>query len=119
VDFSDAFANFLDLNLIDWLFGPVDGGSGRGRRLPRKGIVPDVRGLDVAAARARLRAEGFKDKVRQLEPHPAPVMGIVVDQSPRPGVCWNRTTPVRIDVSHPPAVQRDGGQGGGGPMRGV
>jgi hypothetical protein len=106
---SDEVANLFDVDFLDWLFGVVDGGSGRGRRLPRKGIVPDVRGFDVAAARDVLHSEGFQAVVKQLEPHPAPVMGVVVDQAPRPDVRWNRARPVRIDVSHPPAVQRDAG----------
>jgi hypothetical protein len=108
---SDAIENLLDFDFLDWLFGVADGGSGRGRRLPRKGIVPDVLGLDVAAARDELHSEGFQAVVKQLEPHPAPVMGVVVDQVPRPDVRWNRARTVRIDVSHPPAVQRDAGAG--------
>jgi hypothetical protein len=108
VDLSDAFANLVDLNIIDWLFGPV-GDSGRRRRLPRKGIVPEVRGLDVAAARSLLHSEGFRGTVRQLEPDPAPVMGVVVDQVPGPGLLWNRANRVRVDVSHPPSVRGDTG----------
>jgi PASTA domain-containing protein len=107
VGWFDAIGNLLDLNFLDWLLGPVEGGGTGGRRLPRKGAVPDVRGLDVAAARDVLRSEGFTGTVNRLEKHPAPVMGVVVDQSPQPGIRWNRASPIRIDVSHPKAV-RDG-----------
>jgi hypothetical protein len=105
---SDALLNLFDFSFLDWLLGPVDGDGGPRRRLPRKGIVPDVRGLDVASARRSLQTEGFHDEVRRLEAHPAPVMGTVVDQYPSPGVRWNRAKPIRMDVSHPPAV-RDAG----------
>ena len=90
--------------LLDWFFGPVDAGTGS--RRARKGIVPDVIGFDVAGALEELWADGFKVEVRRLEPHPAPVMGIVESQAPAAGTDWNRARNVRLNVRHPPAVDR-------------
>jgi hypothetical protein len=92
--------------LFDFLFGPVDG-SGPGRRLPRKGEVPDLRGMRVDEARRVLAREGFKADVRTLDRRPAPVMGFVVEQRPTPGTRWTRTRRIRVDVSHPPSTRAD------------
>jgi PASTA domain-containing protein len=108
MDLFDALSSVADLNFLDWVLGPIDGGEG-GRRLPRKGTVPEVRGLDVAEARDALRAEGFKGTVKQLEKNPAPVMGVVIDQFPSPGVRWNRAKPIPMDVKHPKAIRKASG----------
>jgi beta-lactam-binding protein with PASTA domain len=89
-----------ELNEIwDWLFGPVD--ESTSLRLPRRGTVPDVRGMTVAEARSALAAEGFKSRLYLLEEDPAPVMGLVVDQLPSPGKKWVRAKPISLTVLHP------------------
>jgi beta-lactam-binding protein with PASTA domain len=83
----------------EWLFGVVD--TETRTRLPRKGDVPDVRGLDLDDARLALLSHGFRAEVHRLEDRPAPVMGIVVAQIPAPGTAWNRAKTVQLSVLHP------------------
>jgi beta-lactam-binding protein with PASTA domain len=86
--------------LMELFLGPVSP-SESGSRLPRKGQVPDVRGLDVDEARFALLTNGFKADIHRLEDRPAPQMGIVVSQIPAPGTTWNRAKRVRLSVLHP------------------
>jgi beta-lactam-binding protein with PASTA domain len=89
----------LGAALYEWLFGVVDPETNT--RLPRKGEVPDVRGLDVDDAMFSLLSQGFRAEVHRLEEDPAPVMGIVVAQIPVPGTRWNRAKRVTLSVLHP------------------
>jgi beta-lactam-binding protein with PASTA domain len=85
--------------VYDWVFGPVDPGTAT--RHPRRGEVPDVRGMDLDDARLALLSEGFHAAVHRLEDDPAPVMGIVVAQIPAPGTTWSRARKVQLSVLHP------------------
>jgi hypothetical protein len=100
--------------LLEFVFGPVDPGPGAGRRFPRKGPVPDVRGMSLDEARRTLAREGFKADVVALESRPAAVMGTVVDQAPPPGTSWVRARRIRVEVWHPPAAPAPTGPEGGG-----
>ena len=77
-----------------WL-GPQ--GPARSRRL----AVPDLRGLfyrssQAVAARARLRLA-----VVRLTADPLPVEGLVVGQSPEPGVTVRRRSTLTVQIWHP------------------
>jgi PASTA domain/DnaJ domain len=63
--------------------------------------VPDVRGLFIGAARRFLTMTGLRAEVVQLTKDPAPVEGLVVDQSPRADARVRRSTTVTVQVWHP------------------
>jgi hypothetical protein len=69
--------------------------------LPRNVAVPDVRGLFIAGARRLLVAGGLHCEVSQLTQNAMPVEGLVVDQSPQPGVKAHRSSTVLVQVWHP------------------
>lgn len=48
-------------------------------------VMPDVRGIPLAEAQARLKALGFVEGQLHPEPHPTAPEGQVIDQNPRPG----------------------------------
>lgn len=83
-------------------WSPPAGQDPSGMGPPGRSSIPDVRGLDVDDARTALAREGFRIDVRRVEERPAPVMGIVIDQDPRPGRRRRRGNNVTIVVRHPP-----------------
>lgn len=99
--------------MLDWIadlisevwwrrrYGMPPGQSDDGRGPPRRGPVPDVRGLDVDDAISVLARHGFRGEVLRLEERPAPVMGTVVDQDPEAGTRRRRGSRVVIHVLHP------------------
>jgi hypothetical protein len=79
------------------------GWLGPQRRRAKQVAVPDVRGLFYhvcleAAARRNVHVATVR-----LTPHPMPVEGLVVDQSPRPPAKLHRHEELTIYVWHPPA----------------
>jgi hypothetical protein len=97
---GNRIGDFLS-DLLSYVpFGEGAGGE-EGAATPKgRRVVPDVQGLSVEDARHLLSREGFKVVIRRLEERPAPVMGTVVGQDPRPGTRRHRG-PVRIHVNHP------------------
>jgi len=71
------------------------------RRLARRVIVPDARGLFVTPARQLMKLCGLHAEVVQLTRHPMPVEGVVVEQSPRAGEVIRRSGTVTVQVWHP------------------
>lgn len=84
---EDAFRNF------------VMGGAYSRRRRERV-PVPDVRDLPFDEGWRELVLAGFDVTITRLEPNPAPVMGVIVDQSPPPGSIARRSARVHISVLH-------------------
>jgi hypothetical protein len=76
------------------------------RRLARRVVVPDARGLFVTPARRLMTLRGLHAELVQLTEHPMPVEGVVVEQSPRAGELVRRSGTVTIQVWHPAARQR-------------
>jgi hypothetical protein len=73
--------------------------SDRPSRVP----VPDVRGLFYQACMEVAGRLGLHLAPVRLTPHPMPVEGLVVDQSPRPPAKLHRHEELTIYVWHPPA----------------
>lgn len=70
-------------------------------RLSRYVRVPDLRGLRMTRAWEPALAAGVKLRVYRLTEHPAPVDGLVVEQSPPPGTRVKRDSTVTLTVLHP------------------
>lgn len=68
-----------------------------------RSVVPDLRQLPVDEARHALLHCNLRMTSVRLTEHPAPVMGIVVEQSPEPGARVRRNSVVTVRVMHPPA----------------
>jgi hypothetical protein len=98
-----VFGWFVDALVDAWdsVFGPSDDGPARGPRA--RAIVPEVRGLDLDEASTALSREGFRIEIVRLEERPAAVMGMVIEQEPRPGVRRRRGHRVKLHVLHPAA----------------
>lgn len=75
------------------------------RRLARRVLVPDARGLFVTPARRLMKLRGLHIEVVQLTQHPMPVEGVVVEQSPSAGAVLRRADTVTVQVWHPAARQ--------------
>jgi hypothetical protein len=78
------------------------------RRLARRVIVPDARGVFVTPARRLMTLTGLHAELVQLTKNPMPVEGLVVDQDPPPGSTASRSSIVTMRVWHP---ARRGSQG--------
>jgi DnaJ domain len=66
-------------------------------------VVPDVRGLFFHACMEVAGRVGLHVAPIQLTPHPMPVEGLVVGQSPVPGEHLHRDSTLTVQVWHPPA----------------
>jgi len=64
---------------------PVDIVVARGSLPQETVMMPDVRGVPLAEAKARLEALGLVEGQLHPEPHPTAPEGQVIDQNPRPG----------------------------------
>jgi hypothetical protein len=83
--------------LADWL--------APGRKPPRRSrfvTVPDVRGLFFGPCQDVLAKVGFRISTVLMTDQPMPVEGLVVDLSPAPGQTVRRSSPVTVQVWHPP-----------------
>jgi DnaJ-like protein/PASTA domain-containing protein len=69
-------------------------------------VVPDVRGLFFRACMEVAGRVGLHVSLIQLTPHPMPVEGLVVGQSPAPGEQPHRDSKLTVQVWHPPAPGR-------------
>ncbi|HYB87232.1 MAG TPA: DnaJ domain-containing protein [Streptosporangiaceae bacterium] len=70
---------------------------------PRRLAVPDVRGLFYSVCLEAVGQLDLRITTVRLTPHPMPVDGLVVDQSPRPPAKIHREGELTIQVWHPPA----------------
>ena len=66
-------------------------------------VVPDVRGLFYGACMDVAGRVGLHVTFVQLTPHPMPVEGLVVGQTPAPGDQVHRDSTLTVEVWHPPA----------------
>ena len=88
--------------------GQADGvmtrtGRLRGQRRRAKHVaVPDVRGLFYHVCLEVVARRNVHVTTVRLTPHPMPVEGLVVDQSPRPPARLERHGQLTIHVWHPP-----------------
>jgi len=74
---------------------------------PSRVMVPDVRGLFYQACMDVAGRIGLHLAPIRLTPHPMPVEGLVVGQSPAPGKRVHRDSTLTVQVWHPP---KPGGQ---------
>jgi beta-lactam-binding protein with PASTA domain len=74
----------------------------------RRVVVPDLRGLFTRTCLRAAGDLGLHLEMIRLTPHPMPVEGLVVDQSPGPGTNVRRSATVTVEVWHPPC--RDTGR---------
>ena len=96
------------LTLTGWL-GP------HRRRAKQHVAVPDMRGLFYTVCLEVAARRNVHVTTVRLTPHPMPVEGLVVDQSPRPPARLQRHGELTIYVWHPPArLRRRGTLGAGG-----
>jgi hypothetical protein len=90
------------LLLGDWMTTPY----------PRPRIhvaVPDVRGLFYSVCLGITGKLGFRLDTVRLTEHPMPVDGLVVAQSPGPGMQARRGSALTVQVWHPPAQRGSDG----------
>jgi len=69
---------------------------------PSRVMVPDVRGLFYRACMDVAGRIGLHLAPIRLTPHPMPVEGLVVGQSPAPGKRVHRNSTLTVQVWHPP-----------------
>jgi DnaJ-class molecular chaperone len=81
----------------------LTGWLGPHRRRPKHVAVPDVRGLFYNVCLEVAARRNVHVTTVRLTPHPMPVEGLVVDQSPRPPAKLERHGQLTIEVWHPPA----------------
>ena len=84
------------LTLTGWL-GP------HRRRAKQLVAVPDMRGLFYHVCLEVAARRNVHVTTVRLTPHPMPVEGLVVDQSPRPPAKLQRHGQLTVQVWHPPA----------------
>jgi hypothetical protein len=84
------------LTLTGWL-GP------HRRRAKQQVAVPDMRGLFYHVCLEVAARRNVHVTTVRLTPHPMPVEGLVVDQSPRPPAKLQRHGELTVHVWHPPA----------------
>ncbi|HUZ22093.1 MAG TPA: DnaJ domain-containing protein [Acidimicrobiales bacterium] len=82
--------------VADWI-APHPGPS-------RHVIVPDFRKHHVSESFCLLADTGLHPRIVRLTLHPAPVDGVIVDQSPAPGSRVRRDSVVTLEVWHPAAA---------------
>lgn len=97
--------------MLSWVFAVFDEaedvvrnlvmGGAYSRRRRERIPVPDVRDLPFDEGWQTLVLAGFDVAITRLEPRPAPVMGVIVDQDPAPGTIVRRSARVHISVLHP------------------
>ena len=75
---------------------------------PSRVVVPDVTGLFYRTCMEVAGRVGLHLAPVRLTPHPAPVEGLVVDQTPPPGKHVHRDSTLTVQLWHPP------GPGGAG-----
>jgi curved DNA-binding protein CbpA len=73
--------------------------------LPHRVEVPDVTGLFYRACMEVAGRAGLHVAPIMLTPHPLPVEGLVVGQTPAPGKHAHRDSAVTVKVWHPPDPQ--------------
>jgi DnaJ domain/PASTA domain len=71
---------------------------------PSRVVVPDVRGLFYRACMEAAARIGLHVDSVQLTPHPMPVEGLVVGQTPAPGQRAHRDSKLTVQLWHPPAA---------------
>jgi DnaJ domain/PASTA domain len=71
---------------------------------PSRVVVPDLRGLFYRACMEAAARVGLHVDSVQLTPHPVPVEGLVVGQTPAPGQRAHRDSTLTVQVWHPPAA---------------
>jgi hypothetical protein len=69
---------------------------------PWRLAVPDVRGLFYSVCLEAVGRLDLRITAVRLTPHPMPVDGLVVDQSPRPPAKIRREGELTVQVWHPP-----------------
>jgi len=69
---------------------------------PSRVLVPDVRGLFYRACMDVAGRVGLHLAPIRLTPHPMPVEGLVVDQTPDPGKRVHRNSTLTVRLWHPP-----------------
>jgi len=79
------------------------GRLGLQRRRAKHVAVPDVRGLFYHVCLEVAARRNVHVTTVRLTPHPMPVEGLVVDQSPRPPAKLERHGQLTVHVWHPPA----------------
>jgi curved DNA-binding protein CbpA len=72
-------------------------------RQPGRVAVPDVRGLFYSVGLAVAGRAGLRVTAVRLTPHPLPVEGLIVSQSPRAPASARRCAALTVHVWHPPA----------------
>ena len=73
------------------------------RRAKQQVAVPDMRGLFYHVCLEVAARRNVHVSTVRLTPHPMPVEGLVVDQSPRPPAKLQRHGELTVHVWHPPA----------------
>jgi DnaJ domain/PASTA domain len=71
---------------------------------PSRVVVPDLRGLFYGACMEAAARVGLHVASVQLTPHPMPVEGLVVGQTPAPGQRAHRNSTLTVQLWHPPAA---------------
>jgi len=100
-----------DMGIAEDLGGDAAGGAmtltgwlrPRRRRAKQQVGVPDVRGLFYNVCLEVAARRNVHITTVRLTPHPMPVEGLVVDQSPRPPAKLQRHGELTIYLWHPPA----------------
>jgi hypothetical protein len=74
------------------------------QRVPQRRTlpVPDLHGMFYRPCQAAVSMAGLRLDVVRITPDPLPVEGLVVGQSPAPGVQVRRQSTVTVQVWHPP-----------------
>jgi hypothetical protein len=84
-------------------FVTLTGWLGPQRRRAKRVAVPDVRGLFYNVCLEVAARWNLHVRTVRLTPHPLPVEGLVVDQSPRAPAELQRHGELTVSVWHPPA----------------
>lgn len=92
-----------DLGIGGYLFGALIHWLSPQPPPPRQATVPDVRGLFMSVCLQVVGKAGLRLNVIRLTAHPMPTDGLVVEQSPQPGVRVKRSSTLTVAVWHPPA----------------
>jgi hypothetical protein len=117
---SGSWVGFEDMGIAGEVGADVLGGLlelgdffGPHPRPPRRVPVPDIRGLFYDVCLEVVGRLGLKVRSVQLTPHPMPVDGMVVDQSPTAPGQLRRHETVTAHVWHPPVRSPGPGPGPG------